>query len=252
MDKIKQHFHNIKILTKLFFIPHKNSAVSTIFNSVGIPVCMMFFLTLVTGYSEDYFLRIVAGSVMMGMITMSISTVAVKINNLVIGDGLEFFLAYSISKGEFVAGILSSLATIYLSSNIFILFIGMLLAKIEASILMIIAIYIMVFLLVTIAMLPIGVIIGFKCSNYNSTISISNIISYVLIFFSPIYYDIQILPLGLQKLMGLLPTSFASTMINNSFVGVFSFNHAMGGMLICLVWMIVGFGMVKRTLKWAL
>ncbi len=252
MDKIKQHFHNIKILTKLFFIPHKNSAVSTIFNSVGIPVCMMFFLTLVTGYSEDYFLQIVAGSVMMGMITMSISTVSVKINNLVIGDGLEFFLAYSVSKGEFVAGILSSLAIIYLPSNILILFIGMLLAKIEASVLMIIGVYIMVFLLVTIAMLPIGVIIGFKCSNYNSAISISNIVSYVLVFFSPIYYDIQILPSGLQKLMGLLPTSFASTMISNSFVGVFSLNHAMGGILICLVWTIIGFFIVKKTLKWAL
>lgn len=243
----------IRIATQLFFIPYKNTFVSTLFNSIGIPFMMMIFLWLVTSQKSDSAITILCGSSIMGVISMSVSTLSVKINNLVISDGLEFFLSYGIRKFEFIIAILLSGAILYFFSNIIVITVGIIIFDIKITFTSVLFHYILYFLFLIFSLFPVGAIIGFKALNYNSAISISSIVTYGLVFLSPIYFETSVLPDVLQKIVVYLPTTAASnilkTILENRFLNI---RDMLVNYSVLFLWGILGLLVFNRLVKWTL
>ena len=253
MSKIINSIKNISILVKLFFIPHKNSLVSTVFNTIGLPILMMIFLKLVSGNSGNSSLNIFCGSLIMGMITMPISTVSIKINNLIVGDGMEFFLSYAITKTEFIIGIYISMLIIYIPSGLVTLICGRLLFNVSFIISDALLAYLATYLCITIMLLPIGIILGFKLKNYNSVMSVSNIMSYGILLLTPIYYDVNILPHALAKISSFIPTCQVSLIMHSIFDGnLIVSNVTLISALIAVLVLSIGCIFVSRLVKWSL
>lgn len=250
MRQIKKSIKNISTLARLFFIPFKNSLFATVFNAIGIPLCMMVFTWMVTGRNGDYAFNSITGSTVMGILSMTISTLAIKIVNMMQGDGMEFFHAYGIKKFEFIIAILLSEFIVFFPSNLAILLIGTTIFHIKILFKTVLMVYLCSFFMLVLAIFPIGTIVGTKSTNYNSAISISNIITYGLTFFTPIYYDISILPQSLQNLTRCFPTTVVATYLKSALRGEFRVD--LFGIVIISLWSLIGFLWIIKRMKWTL
>ncbi|MGC8610736.1 MAG: ABC transporter permease, partial [Thermoplasmata archaeon] len=104
---------------------------------------------------------------------------------------------------------------------------------------------IFVILLESIALIGIGAIIGTRSKNIQMASAITNLISFIIVFATPAYYSINIIPKELQPILYVLPTTEASLIIKNLYS-----QSEINILLILLVlldviYSLIGFGGIK-------
>lgn len=251
--KIKKNLENYFTLTKLFLLPMINSKFSTILNVVLLPSIMIVFFKLFFGDSANEKLQyILTGSLIIGVISTSLSTLSVKVNNLVVSNGMEYFLSFPINKFEFILSLISAELIVFLPSSYIVLFFGRHILGINNYVnLTLLSLFL---ILLSISLIGIGTLIGYKAKNYNQTISISSLVSYALIFLSPIYYSIDSLNIFLRIPSYLIPSTYAANMIRKILYnsGNISYNDVFYNLMIMIIFSIISMAILLKLFRWSL
>lgn len=245
MTRIKKFI----VLVKLFLVPVKNAFFSVLLNIMLLPLIMSFFLKNI--YSDlpiERVMYLVSGSLMMTVISTSITTMSNKMNNMKQSNGMEFYLSLTISKIDYVLALLISELVLVIPSSLFVLYFNSIIFGIDLNI----DVLPLVFYLVVLAMIlmVIGVLIGFNSNGYNQCQSRASILSYLILFFSPIYFSVDAIPELLKPVVKLLPTTIVADTIRNLLLN--AGNISIMYSVLLMIYLAISMTILVRQFKWEL
>ena len=252
-SRLKKFWNNYISLTELFVLPMKNSKISTLLNTVLFPSIMIVFFRRIYGeLAMDRIQFILTGSLIIGAISTSLSTLSSKINNIVTSDGMEFFLGFPISKFEFILALITAELIIYLPSSIIVLAFGKAYLGIYSNTNYIMLIIFLI--LLSLSLVGIGAIIGYKSKNFNQNLTISSLVSYGIVFLSPIYYPIDSLHVVLRSLSYFFPSTYAANVIRGLILDSSSIpnKEILINLSVLMLFCLLSFYILSRVFKWFL
>ncbi|NLW40580.1 MAG: ABC transporter permease, partial [Tissierellia bacterium] len=106
----------------------------------------------------------------------------------------------------------------------------------------------------SLSLVGIGTIIGYKSKNFNQNLTISSLVSYGIVFLSPIYYPIDNMNVVLRIISYLFPSTYAANIIRALILDSSSISNKeiLFNLSVLLLFSILSFFILSKVFKWFL
>jgi ABC-2 type transport system permease protein len=177
---------------------------------------MIFFAAGVEQYTKINYL---VGAIVFSLSLMGVNGIGQEIAQDRLLGTLKWFVTSPIHPLSYVVGVLLPHILAGIINSFVILAIGKFLwgAPLSLS-----PILLLVFVLSILSLLGLGAVIGSYSKNPAQAYGLTNILSFVIIFLSPVYYPIDILPLPVRIVSYVLPTTYAAQALRSVLSGSFA------------------------------
>lgn len=210
-----------------------------------VPLSFLAFLWLFIGQARpEVMLFVITGSLIMNVSLGAMLSLGQDIGWLKEQNAYEHYAALPISKGVFLAalvtrGVLLSLPSAFLLFATGVIFLN-LLPNLEALLVLVLGAY---------AMSGLGAFIGFWSPTGQVANLVTQIVQPLIVFFAPVYIPLQQLPYPLQITAHFLPTTYAARALREALTGA-SVQQLWPEILILLGFTIVSLGLIPWKLDW--
>jgi ABC-2 type transport system permease protein len=242
---MKKTLDDIIIISKINLLNLRESAAGFIVISLFIPLGMTYLISLATpDWNLDTKINYLTGMLVLSSSLTVINGVGQFITMDRIRGVISWYRTSPIHPFSYIFGVTSTYMISILIECLILIPIASILWSLPINIIYFITL-IFVILLESIALIGIGAIIGTRSKNIQMASAITNLISFIIVFATPAYYSINIIPKELQPILYVLPTTEASLIIKNLY-----FQSEINILLILLVlldviYSLIGFGGIK-------
>lgn len=251
-DSILTNVYNFINETWIYFkIELKHIAsfaiVAALFSMV-IPLGVLLMISMMpVQMTEETAILYISGNLMTSMSNMCIVTLAQTLVGIRMRNGFEHFSTLPIFTASPMLGTFFSFFLTTLPSLIIMPILGVLLFKIK----FVVSFWlILVIALTMVTMIGIGAVLGTFSDNYQKTNTLTMVAMFFVMFGTPVYYQLESLPLLVRIFQRLLPFSYSLEamrllMINPSLNPVI-----IRDIMVLSVWMVVSMLLAGKLVTW--
>ncbi len=239
---------DFKILFTAFLLGLRTSLPFLLFFQTVVPVAFVFAMGHYAGYlpGTPQLVRIIAGTITFNLAYLGLMMIASRISWMRENGTLLYYSALPISKTSFVAALLFSRVLINLPNMIVPILSGMWMYNLELHLDLWLVVIIA---LGTFSLTVIGTALGVLIKNHELLLVITNSLIFIMALASPTFMSSSALPLPLQILGWLMPTTYISDAINHSLQGIYDLTFFLD-MGILLVQGVVAAFVIGKFLDW--
>ncbi|HEX2911044.1 MAG TPA: ABC transporter permease [Chloroflexia bacterium] len=215
---ISKDFNDFKILFLEQLLAIKSSFVYYIFMQTVAPFGLIFAMGHYSGYipGNNQLIRIIAGAVTFALVTVGLTTLAEKLCRMRIQGILLYYSSLPVKKIIFILALLFSSLIILLPSVITPIISGIIIYNLNLNVSLWLPV---VMLLGALSLVSVGTTVGVLIKSYELAALICNAFIILMAFASPTFIDKSLLPLPLQLLGWLLPSTYISDAITHCLLG---------------------------------
>lgn len=237
----------LSILFRIQFAIIRDSWAWVLLMATMFPLTTMMFMTFFTDNpSEEMITRIIAGNLIFGVIVMGMNSMGQEISWQKHQGHFTYYASLPISKMSFViANLLRGLMST-LPSTVILAVIG----SVGYGIAFQVSWGLPVVIILSLAsVVGIGVCLGFWSPNHQLTNMICQVLMMFITFLSPVMMDIQQLPLLLQWVSYLFPTTYAADAMRTVLLIGWT-DGVMWNCIVLLAYSIVTLFVINKLVKW--
>jgi ABC-2 type transport system permease protein len=240
--------NKFRLLLSEQLLSQKSTLPFLLFLQIIVPLAFVFSMGHYAGVrpSDGQLIRIISGSITFNLAFLGLSSVAGKISMLRQDGSLLHYISFPVSKFSFISAILTA-KLIVIFPGLFVPLIGGLWLyglKLNVSPWLLVAM-----LLGTFSLAMAGAALGALVHNYELVSVLTGVIIFVSALLAPTFMSPEVLPLPLQILGWLLPTTYISDALTLSLRGIYNLNFFVDiGILAVLA--VLGGVLVRRYLEW--
>lgn len=209
---IKNFLSESRIFLRMSFLELKVNGVTTTLLALVIPVGIMALVFFIGGLSTpDMGIQMLSGNLTLIISQNCIIFLAFTLLQLKLLGGFEQYSVFPINRGSLVFATVLFRMLLLIPFMIILLFISVFIFEVDLNIHPFI---IIVIVLAGINLSTIGMLLGVFSNNYHKTNSLLNIIMFVIMFGTPLFYSVKVLPVPVQYIQYMLPFVYIVDAIN--------------------------------------
>lgn len=235
------------ILTEQILVVRRYLVYFCFLHTVG-PLALVYAMGHYVGFRPDntQLIRIIAGTITFALVTAGFTSIAQRLSVMRQQGTLLYYCSLPINKASFVSALLLSRLMLLIPSVTMPIIGGMLMYNLELHI----DIWLLLVMLVgSFSLVALGTILGLLVKSYELITLVANAFIIVMAMASPNFIPANLLPLPLQLLGWLLPSTYSSDAISYCLAGnydsVFFFD-----VLVLSGIAVVGLILTSKFLKW--
>jgi|GEM_PF-3068417 len=207
-----------KILFLEQLLTLRSSLPFLIFMQTVVPVSFVFAMGHYAGFRSDnqQLLHIISGSITFSLIFLGLSSLAAKISFMRQQGTLLHYISLPINKFTFIAALLSARLVLLLPGIIAPVIAGMLMYGLDFQL----SLWLLTVMALGIFTLAVaGVALGAYIKSYELVSVVTGCLIFIMSLVAPTFMPPSVLPLPLQLLGWLLPSTYISNALNRSLTG---------------------------------
>ncbi|MEM4406927.1 MAG: ABC transporter permease [Candidatus Methanomethylicaceae archaeon] len=210
-----------------------------------VPLSFLAFLWLFLGQARpEIMIFVITGSLVMNVSLGAMLSLGQDIGWLKEQNAYEYYASLPISKGVFLAALVTRGVLLSLPSTLLLLSIGTIFLNLQPNLGILV-----VLVLSAYAMSGLGAFIGFWSPTGQIASLATQIIQPLIVLFAPVYIPLEQLPYPLQITAHFLPTTYAAKALRKAFIGV-PVLQLWPEILILVGFTIISLGLIPRKLDW--
>lgn len=182
------------------------------------PLGMMLMISFAAGVTEAAKINYLVGAVVFSLSLSGINGIGQEIAHDRLLGTLKWFITSPIHPISYVGGLLIPYLVAGFFNSTVILFIGKFIWNAELTLH---PLLLVIFALCILSLLGVGVLIGSYSKTPAQAYGLTNIVSFITVFLSPVYYPMDALPPLLRPIAHILPTTYAAEVLRNMLKGAF-------------------------------
>ncbi|AZR74208.1 hypothetical protein BBF96_12850 [Anoxybacter fermentans] len=207
-------------ITSIFLRTLRFYGLFTYVLSIFFPIAMLGFLKLLYGpfsVKKAYF--IIAGNIVMSIVSICVTTLGQVITNMKRDNAIEFYAALPIINLSIIMGISLAYLIINFPSFIVVLFAGMIIFQVK----IIPHIGLVLFIIATAWSLSgIGAIIGTYSKNIQAGTILSLVIGFSFYMLAPVYFSREAFPIYIRWITWFIPSTYSAEGVRATLFGYFT------------------------------
>lgn len=221
--------------------------VATLFSMI-IPLGIILMISMMpVQMTKEAAVLYISGNLMTSISNMCIVTLAQVLAGIRAKNGFEHFATLPIFKASPMIGIFLSFFLTTLPSLIIMPIVGMLLFKIK----FVVSPWLILVVIITIvATIGIGAVIGTVSDNYEKTQTFTMVAMFFVMFGTPVYYQLESLPLAVRIFQRLLPFSYSLEAMRSFMVNPSLNIIVIRDIIVLLGWMAASLWAASRLVTW--
>jgi ABC-2 type transport system permease protein len=248
-NKFLKAFNDFRIiLIEQVYIIRRYLVYFLFLNAVG-PFALVFAMGHYAGFRPDHteLLRIISGTVTFALVTVGFTSIAQRLSVMRQQGTLLYYCALPINKLSFVAALLISRLIILIPSITMPIVGGILMYNLEIHL----DFWLLgVMILGSFSLVALGTMLGVLVKSYELISLVCNAFIVVMALASPNFIPSYLLPLPLQLLGWLLPSTYTSDAISHCMAGSYDSTFYFD-VLVLLGMAVLGLVLTGKFLKWS-
>ncbi len=201
-ERLKGLFNEIRTFTLIELKAFRLIGFATTLIVLGIPFGVTLIILLLTGGAQSWGILYIGGGITLIISNLCLVTLSQRLINLRENGGIEFYYSLPISTISVQLGILIA----YLILVIPMIFVFLFLTSIMFRLTINVSLWMVVLLLLSVlSFMGIGGIIGLYPKNCHRAQNLPTIVMFLVMFGTPIFWPLQVLPQSLQLFQRFFP-----------------------------------------------
>lgn len=223
-------------------------AIMTTLFSMIIPLGIILMISMMPiEITKDVAILYISGNFMTSISNMCIVTLAQTLLGIRMKNGFEHFATLPIFTASPMLGTFFTFFLTTLPSLVIMPILGIFLFKIT----FVVSFWlVLVIVLTMITLIGIGAVIGTFSDNYQKTQTISMISMFFVMFATPVYYQLEALPLIFRIFQRLLPFSYALESMRLLMVNPSLNSIVIRDIIVLSLWMVVSLATASKFVTW--
>lgn len=209
------------------------------------PIGTTIMISFATGVTASLKINYIIGAIVFSLSMLGVNGVGQDIGQDKLMGRLKWFITSPIHPISYVIGLLIPHVLMGLINTLLILLLG---KYLWGAPLFFSPILPLIFILCILSLLGVGAVIGSYSKALAQAYGLTNMISFVIILFSPVYYPIDALPSTIRPISYVLPTTYAAQALRTVLKG--SYEHVLENTIILTVMATILLIVGLYNIKW--
>jgi|SRR5215467_410359 ABC-2 type transport system permease protein len=241
---LKKTLSDITIIARIYYLQFRDQLGKYLFCGFLIPLASFLLASATAGSERPQLLRFFTGAVLLSFSMLTIMWLgSILIEDRFYGR-LKLFITAPLSPASYVLGVLLYANVLGLVTSLG-LFLGAQILSLPVRP-QIVELFLVVFLTLT-TFASIGVVLSQYAGSLQAGGVLGDSLSIIMIFLSPVYYSMEILPPGMQVLAAFLPPTYTADGISK---GLTATSGVGKDILVLLVMSVITLTLAVRSVRW--
>ncbi len=239
---MKKMLVDILIIAKINILSMRESLVAFIIISLIIPLGMTYLISLASpGWSLNTKVNYLTGMLVLSSSLTVVNGIGQFIAQDRLGGVLSWYRTSPVHPASYILGVTFTYLVAILIQCVILIPTASILWGIHLNIINILII-IIVIIFESLALIGVGAVIGTRSKNIQTSTAITNLLSFIIVFATPAYYSIDVIPENFRFICYILPTTQASLIVKRLYLYGYLDLHMLTILaLMSIPYMVVGF-----------